>query len=346
MGVISEITAVEILENGFVKDYVIRGGLSAKPSKDQWETFAAKPTRDNVLIYEYSYSSPTPGDNDGVVESIRKRSSGSGLEWANDDDKTVPHNTEMAQKPSTVAAAVGLSDAAADANNNNAKWTAECGTSTSKRHDGVTSNRTSSSSAAAAGEAAGGEEVKGAGAAILSQQQVQKFQNSSSSTSQNDSPLAALAMTANKDVDGDSAPKNIVVRNVDMNRSERANNMTARFDRLTSATAAPAADPAPLPRPGDTLIGSSGQSVTVTSRVSEGSGKLPKDEEEMGDEQTKPNDGKDYISTAHRKSTELGGGVGTPSRNKSSTSYNSIRTWNHISDRKPYLGKHHHSNDK
>lgn len=40
------------------------------------------------------------------------------------------------------------------------------------------------------------------------------------------------------------------------------------------------------------------------------------------------------------------GGGGGASRNKSSSGHNSIRALNHISDRKPYFGKHHHNNDK
>lgn len=45
----------------------------------------------------------------------------------------------------------------------------------------------------------------------------------------------------------------------------------------------------------------------------------------------------------HRQSAVL---VGSGARNKSATSHNSIRALNYISDRKPYIGKHHHNNDK
>lgn len=45
----------------------------------------------------------------------------------------------------------------------------------------------------------------------------------------------------------------------------------------------------------------------------------------------------------HRQSAVL---VGSGPRNKSATSHNSIRALNYISDRKPYIGKHHHNNDK
>ena len=55
-------------------------------------------------------------------------------------------------------------------------------------------------------------------------------------------------------------------------------------------------------------------------------------------------------TTKHRQSAVVVGGGGgnatMATRNKSGTGHNSIRALNHISDRKPFFGKHHHNNDK
>lgn len=276
------------------------------------DSASSGPTNVKINRNNNSINSKDDSASSKVIESIRRRSS------SNRDNGAAFGNPENDDGGSAVRGEREAIESALHAD----KWDEESGASTSRRSDihDVRNNRTTSSSTSGAEAVSSIALVNGGDSILTPAALVMDGGFEEDATVENIRGGGDSQATNGNTISGDTGRNRTEVR--------RPNNGTTNA-KLIAVTRSPHHNGKTFVHNNITRAATATATTISTSSADEVDGK---------DSMVTP------PPTQHRQSAVLVGGAGA--RNKTSSTHNSIRALNHISDRKPYFGKHHHNNDK